>query len=110
MKTCSFLYPEQLLKRRTMAWAMKLRVNPTEVIIEAMPGKWGSCSPDKVLRFADDLVEQDQDFQDYVIVHELLHLRYKSHGKRFEAMMSALVPNWRAIEARSGHGGQRPSS
>ena len=28
------------------------------------------------------------DFQDYVIVHELLHLRYSDHGRRFKAMMT----------------------
>ena len=33
-----------------------------------------------------------------MIVHELLHLRYRDHGKLFKAMMSAMVPNWRELE------------
>lgn len=97
----SSLYPEQLLKRRAMGWALQLKVNPQQVVIEELPKKWGSCSPDGVVTFADELAETDEAFQDYVIVHELLHLRYKTHGKRFQAMMSALVPAWRELELQS---------
>ncbi len=101
------LYPEQLLKRRAMAWALRLKVNPQQVVIAEMPKKWGSCSPDGVVTFADELADTDDAFQDYVIVHELLHLRYKTHGKRFQAMMTALVPGWRELERQSTHSIER---
>jgi predicted metal-dependent hydrolase len=101
------LYPEQLLKRRAMAWALRLKVNPHQVVVADMPKKWGSCSPDGVVTFADELAEADEEFQDYVIVHELLHLRYKTHGKRFQAMMTALVPTWRELERQSTHSTER---
>lgn len=86
-----------------MAWAVKLKVNPEQVVIEKMPDKWGSCTSDRVVTFAEDLALADKDFQDYVIVHELLHLRYRNHGKRFQAMMTATVPNWRELEGKSRH-------
>ena len=43
-------------------------------------------------------------FQDFVIVHELLHFRVPNHGRLFKALMTAHVPGWRqwASEARSG--------
>lgn len=104
MTAGAYLYPEQLLRRRVMAWALRIKVNPQQVVIAQMPGKWGSCAPDGVVTFADDLAEAPDDFQDFVIVHELLHLRYKTHGKRFQAMMSAFVPNWREFERDSRHG------
>lgn len=97
------LYPQQLLKRRAMHWAVRLRVNPERVDIQAIPSKWGSCSPDGVVTFAEDLAEAEADFQDYVIVHELLHLRYKSHGRAFKAMLTAMVPRWREFERRVRH-------
>lgn len=86
-----------------MTWALKLKVNPEHVVIKDMPKKWGSCSPDGVVTFAEDLAQMEPDFQDYVIVHELLHLRYSNHGQRFKAMMTAMVPRWRDLEAASGH-------
>jgi predicted metal-dependent hydrolase len=108
--TVTSLYPEQLLKRRTMAWAVRIKVNPSKVVIARMPKKWGSCSPDGTVTFADELATTEDDFQDYVIVHELLHLRYRTHGKRFQAMMSALVPNWRELERQSRHATERSRS
>jgi predicted metal-dependent hydrolase len=97
------LYPEQQLKRRVMAWATRIKVNPQQVVIAEMPKKWGTCTSEGIVTFADELAETDESFQDYVIVHELLHLRYRTHGKRFHAMMSALVPNWRELESQSQH-------
>ena len=105
--THSSLYPEQQLRRRAMGWAVKLKVNPEKVLIERLPGKWGSCAPDGVVTFADDLAEAGEDFQDYVIVHELLHLRYRDHGKLFKALMTAMVPNWRELENESRHSTER---
>lgn len=103
----SSLYPDQQLKRRAMAWALRLRVNPERVDIVEMPRKWGSCTSDGVVTFADELADADEAFQDYVIVHELLHLRYRTHGKQFQAMMSALVPDWRELERQSQHSTER---
>ncbi|GAA3449716.1 M48 metallopeptidase family protein [Dactylosporangium matsuzakiense] len=100
MAAKSRLYPEQQLHRRAMGWAVRLKVNPERVQIKRLPNKWGSCTPDGVVTFADDLATEAEDFQDYVIVHELLHLRYRDHGRQFKAMMTALVPNWRELEQR----------
>ena len=106
----SSLYPEELLKRRVAAWALRLKVNPQQVVIEDMPKKWGSCTPEGVVTFADELAETDEGFQDYVIVHELLHLRYRTHGRRFQAMMSALVPGWRELELQSRYATELPEA
>jgi predicted metal-dependent hydrolase len=107
MVTKSSLYPEQQLRRRAMGWAVKLKVNPEQVQIKHLPGKWGSCAPDGVVTLAEDLATEAEDFQDYVIVHELLHLKYRDHGKQFKAMMTALVPNWRQLEQSSKHSTDR---
>ena len=71
-----------------MTWAIKLKVNPRVVRVQEMRKKWGSCSSSGTITLAIDLLDQDERFQDYVIVHELLHLRYSTHGKVFKALMS----------------------
>lgn len=92
------LTPDQLLTRKAMVWATKIRVNPARIVVAALPTKWGSCAPDGVVTLAEDLIDMPEAFQDYVVVHELLHLRYRSHGRPFTAMMTALVPGWRELE------------
>lgn len=98
MKTS--LYPTQELRRRALAWAVKLRVNPRAIRVQEMRRKWGSCSSAGTVSLASDLVDQDRRFQDFVIAHELLHLRLPTHGRLFKALMSAHVPGWRELETQ----------
>ena len=93
MKTS--LYPNQELKRRVHAWAVKLKVNPRIVRVQEMRRKWGSCSSSGIVSLASDLSLKEKEFQDLVIVHELLHLRFDGHGRLFKAMMTLHVPGWR---------------
>lgn len=98
----SSLYPADELRRRTHAWAVKLRVNPRVVRVQEMRRKWGSCTSKGTITLAADLVDQQQKFQDFVIVHELLHLRYSSHGRVFKATLSAYVPDWTRFDVSAG--------
>ena len=98
----SSLYPTQELRRRALAWAVRLRVNPKVIRVQDMRRKWGSCSSAGTVTLASDLVEQDERFQDFVIAHELLHLRVPTHGRLFKALMSAHVPGWREFEEQRG--------
>lgn len=92
-------YPAGDLKRRALAWALRLKVNPRVIRMQDMRSKWGSCSSAGTVTLAYELLDQDERFQDFVIVHELLHLRFHSHGRMFKALMSAHVPGWRGIAA-----------
>ncbi|WP_425605316.1 M48 family metallopeptidase [Fulvimonas yonginensis] len=102
-------YPAQDLRRRVLAWAVKIKVNPRVVRVQEMRRKWGSCSSRGTVTLAADLVNQDRSFQDYVIVHELLHLRHKNHGRMFKALMTAHVPGWRAIAEHQRSGPDAPT-
>lgn len=68
--------------------------------VQRMTRKWGSCSAGGIITLADDLADQEPGFQDFVIVHELLHLRVRNHGRVFKALMSAHVPDWREHDLR----------
>ena len=92
------LYLTDALKRRTMQWAVKLRVNPRVIRVQRMRRKWGSCSSKGTVTLAVDLTDKEHLFQDFVIVHELLHLRVPNHGRLFKALMSAHVPGWRDMD------------
>lgn len=97
------LTPAARLKRRVDQWTLKLRVMPRVVRVQRMTRKWGSCSTVGTISLAVDLDEEDGGFQDFVIVHELLHLKVPNHGRLFKALMTAYVPLWREHElARRG--------
>ena len=87
----------QSLRDRTHDWAKRLRVSPRVVRIQRMTRKWGSCSSSGTVTLASDLVEQDEAFQDFVVIHELLHLKIPNHGRVFKALLTIHVPNWRDL-------------
>ncbi len=86
------------LRERAQAWAGKLHVFPRVVRVATMLYKWGSCSQRGTVTLAVDLADQEEHFQDYVIAHELLHLRVPRHGRVFSALMTAHLPGWREQE------------
>jgi predicted metal-dependent hydrolase len=68
-----------------------------------MTRKWGSCSTTGIITLAEDLIEHEPGFQDFVIAHELLHLRVPTHGRLFKALMSLHLPNWRKFDIAGRH-------
>ena len=83
------------LRQRVEQWSERLHVPASRVRVRDMTRKWGSCSTAGTITLAADLGSQDIEFQDFVIAHELLHLRVPNHGKLFKALMTAYVPDWR---------------
>ena len=87
------------LRQRVQYWSQRLKAEARIIRVQRMTRKWGSCSTTGIVTIADDLVEQEAGFQDFVIVHELLHLRVPSHGRLFRALLTAHIPAWRQFEA-----------
>jgi predicted metal-dependent hydrolase len=83
------------LRQRVDYWCGRLKAEPRIIRVQRMTRKWGSCSTSGIITLAEDLADQDVGFQDFVIAHELLHLRVPNHGKLFKALMTAHVPGWR---------------
>ena len=99
----------ELLRRRAKHWACRLKVDPRIVHVKRMTRKWGSCSTLGTVTLAVDLAHQAPGFQDFVIVHELLHLRLPNHGKLFKATMAAHVPDWKRYDIERNDRSSRQS-
>ena len=82
------------------AWAERIGVEVTKIQIRPMRRKWASCSSRGTLTLASDLLQLPRDLVEYVICHDLVHLRVPDHGKGFQAMMNAHMPDWRERESR----------
>ena len=89
------------LTRRVERWAEHLSDRaPTRVLIRAQRRRWGSCGPDGTLRLNWRIVMASPDLIDYVIVHELLHLRIRTHSVRFWTEMARAIPDYQDRRAR----------
>ena len=58
-------------------------------------GRWGSCNADKNICFSVYLVMCPLDIIDYVIVHEMCHLKYMDHSKNFWAGVKKYIPDYK---------------
>jgi predicted metal-dependent hydrolase len=57
--------------------------------------RWGSCGPDGTISLNFKLLFMPESVLDYVIIHELAHTKYRSHGPRFWALVERAVPDYR---------------
>ncbi len=58
---------------------------------------WAVCNVDDSITFATALLEQPEEFQDLVIVHELVHLLIRDHGTHFHRILRLFVPDCERI-------------
>lgn len=72
-----------------------LGVEYSRVSVRAQKTRWGSCSPKGSLSFNWKLLMAPESVIDYVIIHELAHLREMNHGKRFWRLVGEHCPGWR---------------
>jgi predicted metal-dependent hydrolase len=70
-------------------------LQPTGVSVRALMTRWGSCSASGRLLLNSQLIELPSSAIDYVIAHELCHLRVAKHGARFDRLLARLMPDWR---------------
>jgi predicted metal-dependent hydrolase len=89
------------LKTAVSNWAAKIKTRPEQIRIQRMKRKWASCSSNGRVTFNSELFRQPYQFQEFVIVHELLHLKIPNHGKLFKSLLCAHLPESRAIMQRA---------
>lgn len=80
------------IDRRVAARAPQLGVEPARISVRDQRSRWGSASRRGGVSFSWRLVLAPAAVLDYVVVHELAHLRVFGHGPRFWALVRSLVP------------------
>jgi predicted metal-dependent hydrolase len=70
-----------------------LNVNPRRITVKDTRSRWGSCAADGSLAFSWRLIMTPEFVQDYVVAHEVAHLKHMNHGKRFWKLVDRLTPH-----------------
>jgi predicted metal-dependent hydrolase len=80
-------------------------VEPGDLVIRKMKARWGSCSDKGEICLNLLLIKQDLPQIDFVIAHELCHLRHFAHNKAFYALLDRVMPGWKEKEVLLGQAG-----
>ena len=75
-----------------------MRVRPKRVQFRDMTRKWGSCSTTTNITLNARLCWVAPRLAEYVVCHELAHLKEFGHGAGFQALMSQYMPDWHERE------------
>lgn len=83
-----------------MLAALRWKQPAPAVCLQAMKVQWGSCSPAGRLTLNPWLVKAPRECIDYVILHELCHLKEHNHSPRFYRLLDKHMPRWRERKTR----------
>lgn len=78
-------------------------INPPEIEIRNMPKRWGSYTPSGRILLNAELVKAPTECIDYVILHELCHVKYRGHDRQFYQLLKRVVPDWLRHKNRLEH-------
>ncbi len=87
---------EEVIVRRVQHYADLLGWRMPKVLIRNQKKRWGSCNAKGELRFNWRLVMLPLQVLDYVVVHEMAHLKVLNHSPRFWALVEQIMPDYRA--------------
>ena len=75
--------------------AKRMGVSFRSVTITSTRGRWGSCSAENAIRYTFRLLYAPKDVIEYVVIHELSHVKHKNHSKAFWTEVEKYAPNWK---------------
>ena len=84
---------KEYLPARTAYFSRQMGLTPTGIKITSAKRRFGSCSGKNSLCFSLYLMEYPTEAIDYVIVHELAHIRHKNHSAAFHALIAEYLPD-----------------
>ncbi len=84
---------EILCEEKCKFWSKKMWLKYNRICIKSMKTKWGSCSSKKNLNFNYKILFLKPEEQNYLVVHELSHLKHMNHSKNFWDLVCKTLEN-----------------
>jgi predicted metal-dependent hydrolase len=89
----------QVINVKVKKFSTQMHLAYNRVVIRDQKSRWGSCSCLKNLNFNWRLIMAPEPVLDYVIIHELCHLREMSHSKSFWKLVAQYCPQWHELRS-----------
>ena len=97
-KRASIVLPERF--ERCLQNVVKHRLPTPKMRLRAMPKRWGSCVRKDLILLNPELIRAPSACIDYVITHEICHLKHPDHGPKFRVLLQQLCPDWKRLKER----------
>ncbi|MDY3199644.1 MAG: SprT family zinc-dependent metalloprotease [Arcobacter sp.] len=91
---------QKILPTKLEEYSRKMSLFPTSISYRKNKRTWGSCNYKNGLNFNILLMKFPIEVMEYVIVHELAHIKHKNHSKDFWNLVAVYCPNYKEIEKR----------
>lgn len=82
------------LPERVQAWRARAGVETPHVVIADQQKRWGSCDRSGTIRLNWRIIQAPMRLVDYVVVHELVHLRHRGHGPDYWQALGRVMPDY----------------
>lgn len=83
------------LPQKTKDWAEKIGVEYNRVVLKDQRTLWASCSSQKNINYSYRIVKMPPVVQDYLVIHELCHLKFMNHGEEYWALVGQFSPDYK---------------
>lgn len=90
---------KEILPKRTAYWAERMGLYPTQIRITSAQRRFGSCSSEGHICYSWRLMQYPPEAIDYVVVHELAHLKHMNHSPAFHALVARYLLDHKARRA-----------
>jgi len=100
-KAVDMFYKERAMKKimpLVRKWSKLMEVTPEHISFRKSEKRWGSCSPTDRISFNYELMKINSSLLEYVVVHELCHIKYKNHSKEFWHEVQKFLPDYKHRE------------
>ena len=90
-------------KEVAMQMALVTRVvglKPNKYRIKKLKSAWGTCTSNKNITINSELMKFDREVIQYVVLHEICHLKYMNHSKEFWSMVEKYMKNYKEVKSR----------
>ncbi|GEM_PF-837452 len=85
----------EILPQKTKEWAEKIGVEFNRVVLKDQRTLWASCSSQKNINYSYRIVKMPPVVQDYLVIHELCHLKFMNHGEEYWNLVGQFSPDYK---------------